>query len=72
MSMQIRSIHAMEVLDSRGNPTVSAEVELEDGTIARGQRPLGRLHRQPRSVGAAAMATPVASAGRAFSGPSGT
>ncbi|SPE35801.1 enolase [Candidatus Sulfopaludibacter sp. SbA6] len=41
MSMRIRSIHAMEVLDSRGNPTVSAEVELEGGTIAQASVPSG-------------------------------
>jgi len=27
----IRSIHAREILDSRGNPTLEAEVILEDG-----------------------------------------
>ena len=29
----IGAIHAREVLDSRGNPTVEAEVHLNDGTI---------------------------------------
>jgi len=29
----IRSIHAREVLDSRGNPTVEVDVHLDDGTI---------------------------------------
>jgi len=41
MSMRIRSIHAIQVLDSRGNPTVSAEVELENGTIAEASVPSG-------------------------------
>ncbi len=30
--MKIKSIHAREILDSRGNPTVSAEVVLDGGT----------------------------------------
>ena len=30
--MNIIDIHAREVLDSRGNPTVEAEVTLGDGT----------------------------------------
>jgi len=41
MSMRIRSIHAIQVLDSRGNPTISAEVELENGTIAEASVPSG-------------------------------
>ena len=31
----IGAIHAREILDSRGNPTVEAEVHLNDGTIGR-------------------------------------
>ena len=31
-AMNIADIHAREVLDSRGNPTVEAEVTLADGT----------------------------------------
>lgn len=31
--MKIQSISAREILDSRGNPTVEAEVVLEDGTV---------------------------------------
>ena len=31
--MKIRSVHATEILDSRGNPTVKTTVELEDGAI---------------------------------------
>ena len=37
----IRTIHAREILDSRGNPTVEVEVELEDGTRARAAVPSG-------------------------------
>ena len=31
--MKIENIHAREILDSRGNPTVEVEVELECGVI---------------------------------------
>jgi enolase len=29
--MKIKNIFAMEILDSRGNPTIECEVVLEDG-----------------------------------------
>lgn len=37
----IREIRAREILDSRGNPTVEVEIELEDGTRARAAVPSG-------------------------------
>ena len=37
----IIDIHAREILDSRGNPTVEVEVALEDGTHARAAVPSG-------------------------------
>ena len=40
MSM-IDSIHAREILDSRGNPTVEAEVLLIDGSMGRAAVPSG-------------------------------
>ena len=39
--MKIRKIDALEVLDSRGNPTVEARVHLEDGTVAEARVPSG-------------------------------
>ncbi len=39
--MTIRSIHARQVLDSRGNPTVEAEVTLEGGATGRAAVPSG-------------------------------
>jgi enolase len=39
--MNIADIHAREVLDSRGNPTVEAEVTLTDGTVGRAIVPSG-------------------------------
>jgi len=37
----IGAIHAREILDSRGNPTVEAEVHLNDGAIGRAAVPSG-------------------------------
>jgi enolase len=39
--MKIEKIEAMEILDSRGNPTVEVNLELEDGTTARAMVPSG-------------------------------
>ncbi len=38
---RIREIHAREILDSRGNPTVEVDVILEDGTLGRAAVPSG-------------------------------
>jgi len=38
---QITKIHAREILDSRGNPTLEAEVTLSDGSIGRAAVPSG-------------------------------
>jgi enolase len=40
-AMKIRSIDAYQVYDSRGNPTVEVEIQLEDGTHGRGTVPSG-------------------------------
>lgn len=39
--LRIRGVRAREVLDSRGNPTVEAEVEISDGTVGRAIVPSG-------------------------------
>ncbi len=39
--MKIIEVEAMEILDSRGNPTVEVNLELEDGTVARAMVPSG-------------------------------
>ncbi len=39
--LEIKKVIGREILDSRGNPTVEAEVHLFDGTIARGMAPSG-------------------------------
>ncbi len=41
MSTAIVGVHARQILDSRGNPTLEAEIELEDGTIGRAAVPSG-------------------------------
>lgn len=41
MAAFIDAVHAREILDSRGNPTVEVEVLLDDGTFARAQVPSG-------------------------------
>ncbi|HEX7129683.1 MAG TPA: phosphopyruvate hydratase [Rhodanobacteraceae bacterium] len=41
MSTEIRTIHAREILDSRGNPTLEAEVTLADGSFGRAAVPSG-------------------------------
>ena len=41
----IIDIHAREILDSRGNPTVEVDVILEDGTMGPRRRALGGLDR---------------------------
>lgn len=40
-SLSIVSVKGREILDSRGNPTVEAEILLADGTLARGAAPSG-------------------------------
>src|SRR5260370_41417032 len=37
----IDQIHAREILDSRGNPTIEADVRLDDGSIGRAAVPSG-------------------------------
>jgi enolase len=39
--IKIKNVHAREILDSRGNPTVEADVELADGSSARAGVPSG-------------------------------
>ena len=39
--MKIQSIKALEILDSRGYPTIQAEVKLDDGTVASAAVPSG-------------------------------
>src|SRR3989337_2252234 len=40
-SITIKEVRAREILDSRGNPTIEVDVELEDGTLGRAAVPSG-------------------------------
>ena len=39
--LQIEKVYGRQIIDSRGNPTVEAEVTLADGTVGRGASPSG-------------------------------
>ena len=39
--LEIEKVIGREIIDSRGNPTVEAEVTLADGTVGRGAAPSG-------------------------------
>ncbi len=41
MKLTVRRVRALEILDSRGNPTLSVDVELSDGTRGAAQVPSG-------------------------------
>lgn len=41
MNLEIEKVIGREIIDSRGNPTVEAEVHLKDGSIGRGASPSG-------------------------------
>ena len=41
MYLEIKKVYGREILDSRGNPTVEAEVILTDGSVGRGCAPSG-------------------------------
>jgi enolase len=41
MSVKILAVHGRQILDSRGNPTVEADVRLEDGALGRAAVPSG-------------------------------
>ena len=47
---EIASVHAREILDSRGNPTVEAEVTLECGAKGRAAVPSGASTGQYEAV----------------------
>jgi enolase len=38
---KIKNVHAREILDSRGNPTIEVEVSLENGIIGKAIVPSG-------------------------------
>ena len=50
---QIETVHARQILDSRGNPTVEVELVLRSGAHGRAAVPVGRLDRRVRGHRAA-------------------
>ena len=50
---QIERVHARQILDSRGNPTVEVEVALRSGAVGPRRRALGRVDRRVRGDRAA-------------------
>lgn len=48
--LKIEKVIGREIIDSRGNPTVEAEVHLADGTVARGAAPSGASTGRIRSA----------------------
>ncbi len=55
----IEAVFARQILDSRGNPTLEAEVLLDDGTHGPGGRPQRGLHRRVRGGRTAATGTAI-------------
>ena len=49
---KIASVHARQILDSRGQPTVEVEVGLVSGAVGRAAVPVGCQHRRLRGAGA--------------------
>lgn len=43
--LEIEKVIGREILDSRGNPTVEAEVYLADGTVGRGSSTFRSIYR---------------------------
>ena len=48
--LEIEKVIGREIIDSRGNPTVEAEVHLADGTVAKGRGSQRRFHRRVRGA----------------------
>lgn len=53
MTVVIARVKAREIFDSRGNPTVEADVLLSDGTLGRAEVPSGASTGDPRGRGTA-------------------
>ena len=56
MTRHLAHVHARQILDSRGNPTVEVDVELESGAFGRAAVPVGRLDRRARGASSCATA----------------
>ena len=56
MSTAIVNVHARQIIDSRGNPTVEADVILDGGAMGRAAVPSRRIHWRTRSASNSATA----------------
>ena len=70
MGVTVAGVNAVEILDSRGNPTLAVTVTLGDGTIARAGVPSGASTGSAKQS-SSATATRPATGARVFSVPSG-
>ena len=61
---RIEAVHAREILDSRGNPTVEADVRLSSGIIGRAAVPSGASTGRTRSCGIARWTSALFGQGR--------
>ena len=61
---KIARVHGRQILDSRGNPTVEVDVELESGRLRPGSGPVGGIHRPVRGGGAPGRRRRLARQGR--------
>jgi enolase len=51
--LEITGIAAREILDSRGNPTVEVEIEIDGAVVGRAAVPFGRFDGRARGARAA-------------------
>ena len=47
MTVYVEKVRAMEIFDSRGNPTVEVHAFLSDGTVAKAEVPSGAQGSEP-------------------------
>jgi len=66
--LRIAQVIGREIIDSRGNPTVEAEVVLEDGTVGRGASPSGASTGEVLTSASPATAWYVATSDSGFPG----
>ena len=65
--LEIEKVIGREIIDSRGNPTVEAEVTLADGTVGRGCAPSGASTERVSPPGRLSTRCSALSAFKAFS-----
>ena len=71
MAVTVTGVEALEILDSRGRPTLAVTITLEDGTVARAGVPSARRP-DPGRRSSSVTGTRADSRARASSGPPAT